>query len=131
MKVKETDHVYMKDLHFEHKLWLNELKFYKDELEIFEHRLDELVKRNTTKKILARLEQFQNKFIYQKDVIHELKHKVKTHEKQLTKFAKDHPIASDHQYFKDHTELRDEMREYKEIFSELKEAFMLYLSEWM
>lgn len=132
MAVKQqAEHVYLKDLHFEHKLWLNELKFFNEELEIFEHRLDELVKRYSTSKVLARLEQFQNKFIHQKEVIHDLKHKVKAHEKQLVEFAEEHPIAVDHQYFLDHRSLREEMNEYKKIFTELKESFFRYLAEWM
>jgi hypothetical protein len=131
MATKQGEQVHLSDLHFEHRLWLNELKFYKEELAIFEHRLDDLVKRNNVKKALARLEQFQNKFIHQKEVIHDLKHRVKAHEKQLATFAENHPVAVDHQYFTDHKSLRDEMLDYREIFAELKEIFMRYLAEWM
>ncbi|MDZ4844511.1 MAG: hypothetical protein SH857_03065 [Chitinophagales bacterium] len=131
MLVNHTEHIYIKDLHFEHKLWLNELKFFNDELEIFEHRLDELVKRYTKEEVLTRLEQFQNKFIHQKEVIHDLKHKVKAHEKQLVAYAEEHPVAVDHHYFADHTSLRDEMQQYRKIFTELKESFFRYLAEWM
>lgn len=131
MAAKQAEQTYLKDLHFEHRLWLNELKFYKDELEIFEHRLDDIVKRNTSKKALARLEQFQNKFIHQKEVIHDLKHRVKAHEKLLAHYAENHPIAVDHQYFHDHTALREEMQDYRQIFSEMKESFLHYLAEWM
>lgn len=131
MTVNHTERIYIKDLHFEHNLWLNELKFFREELEIFEHRLDELVKRYTTESVLTRLEQFQNKFIHQREVIHELKHKVKAHEKQLAAFAEEHPVAVDHQYFNDHTSLRDEMQQYRSIFNELKENFFRYLAEWM
>ncbi len=131
MAAKQDGQVLLKDLHFEHRLWLNELKFYKEELGIFEHRLDDLVKRNTVKKALARLEQFQNKFIHQKEVIHDLKHRIKAHEKQLAVFAEGYPIAVDHHHFTDHVSLRDEMADYREIFSEMKESFMRYLAEWM
>ena len=131
MASPDTEKIYLKDLYFEHRLWLNELKFYNDELEIFEHRLDDLVKRYTTKEVLERLEQYQNKFIHQKEVIHGLKHKVKGHEKQLAHIAEDHPIAVDHQHFHDHTALRDEMEGYRAIFAEMKEGFMRYLAEWM
>jgi len=131
MANQQEERIFLKDLHFEHRLWLNELKFYKEELEIFEHRLDELVKRYTSTKVLARLEQFQNKFIHQKEVIHELKHKVKAHEKQLARFAEDNPIAVDHQYFQDHADIRQQMHDYRKIFSELKDSFLRYLAEWM
>ncbi|HXH20329.1 MAG TPA: hypothetical protein VNJ07_14735 [Chitinophagales bacterium] len=131
MATKPAERVYLKDLHFEHRLWLNELKFYKEELEIFEHRLDDLVKKYTDNKVLMRLEQFQNKFIHQKEVIHDLKHRVKAHEKMLAARAEENPIAVDHQYFKDHASLREEIADYRKIFSELKESFLRYLAEWM
>ena len=131
MASKKQETVYLKDLHFEHRLYLNELKFYKEELGIFEHRLDELVKKYTTKKVLARLEQFQNKFIHQKEVIHGLKHRIKAHEKQLSQYAEDHSIAIDHQHFHDHSSLREEMLDYRKLFSQLKESYLRYLSEWM
>ena len=129
--IKKEEHAHLKDLHFEHRLWMNELKFYKEELKIFEHRLDEIVVKNTTKKVLARLEQFQNKFIRQRDVIRDLKHRVKAHEKHLARYAKEYPVAVDHVYFEDHTTLRDEMLYYRKMFSELKETFLRFLSEWM
>jgi len=36
------DTIYISDLHFEHKLWLCELPFYKDELMTYKHRLEEI-----------------------------------------------------------------------------------------
>ena len=36
-------------LHFEHRLWANELNFFADELKIYEHRLEELVNKYTSK----------------------------------------------------------------------------------
>ena len=127
----ETKHVYLKDLHFEHKVWLNELKFYKEEVAIFEHRLDELVVRYTKMEVLAKLEQFQNQFIREKEVIDELRHSIKQHENGLAQFAEEHPIAIDHHYFNDHTGLRDEFVRFRELFAELKHEFLKYLAEYM
>lgn len=131
MIAQEAERVFIKDLHFEHKLWINELKFFRVEIEVFEPRLEELAMRYTSPKVLTRLEQFQNKFIHQREVIHELKNRIQAHEKQLAAFAEDHPIAIDHRHFADHTELREEMQQYRKIFTELKESFFRYLAEWM
>ena len=46
MTSTHQDHIYLKDLHFEHRLWLNELKFVKDEIDIFTHRLSEVEIKN-------------------------------------------------------------------------------------
>ena len=127
----EAKHVYLKDLHFEHRLWLNQLKFFKEEVGIFEHRLDELVVKNTNKEMLAKLEQFQNQFIREKEVVDELSHKIRAKENELAKFAEEHPIAIDHVHFKDHKGLRDEMKRFNELFAVLKEDFFKYLAIWM
>ena len=127
----EAKHVYINDLHFEHKLWLNQLKFNKDEIDIFENRLDELVVKNTDKEMLARLEQFQNQFIREKEVIDELAHKIRGKEQELAQFAEANPIAIDHYHFKDHKGLREDMSRFNEIFAVLKEDFFKYLAVWM
>ncbi|MCB0786643.1 MAG: hypothetical protein KDC02_20845, partial [Flavobacteriales bacterium] len=65
-----TKHI--NDLHFEHQVWLNNLRFYKDEIAIFEHRLEDVVTRNTDREFLAQVEHFQNQYIREKEVIDEL-----------------------------------------------------------
>ncbi len=42
MTATHQKHIYLKDLHFEHLLWLNELTFAKDELIVFKNRLSEV-----------------------------------------------------------------------------------------
>lgn len=123
--------VYLSDLHFEHKLWINQLSFCQDELAIYERRLGELVIKYTDTDVLARLEQFQNQFIRQKEVIDQLMHDVNKHEQELSQFATEHPIAIDHVHFKDHTELRDRMDRFNDIYADLKKDFMQYLRKWM
>ena len=47
------------------------------------------------------------------------------------KEANDHPVAIEHRYFEDHTELRDQVEQFKKIYNELKQNFMRFLSKWM
>tara|TARA_B110000503_G_scaffold136286_1_gene218352 strand:+ start:932 stop:1123 length:192 start_codon:yes stop_codon:yes gene_type:complete len=54
--------VYMSDLHFEHTAWNGELSFEKDELKIFQNRLEEVASRWTTKEVMFKVEQFKNNF---------------------------------------------------------------------
>ena len=119
------------DLHFELNLWLNEFKFYKDEIKIFNHRLEDIVSRNTDKEVMKELEHFQNQYIRQIEVIDELRHEVKQHENKLENEAKDNPVAIEHRYFEDHSELRDQVEQFKKIYVDLKSEFMRFLSKWM
>lgn len=129
--VKEGKHIYLSDLHFEHKLWLNELAFYKDELAIFNNRLTELESRNNSSDFLPTFEALQNRAIRQKEVLDELRHEINTQESSLANYAEEHPIAVDHVYFTDHTELRQKMVRFKELYSEFKEEINRFAIKWM
>lgn len=129
--VKEGKHIYLSDLHFEHKLWLNELAFFKDELAIFNNRLTELESRNNSSEFLPTFEALQNRAIRQKEVLDELKHEISKQESNLASYAEEHPIAVDHVYFTDHTELREKMVRFKELYTEFKGEINRFAIKWM
>jgi hypothetical protein len=129
--VKEVKHIYLSDLHFDHKLWLNQLSFCEDELEIFNARLGELIKRNNTTDFAGSAESLQNRIIRQNEVVDELKHEIKSHEKSLATFAEEHPIAVDHVYFSDHTDLRAKMEVFVKLYDEFKNEFSRFSAKWL
>lgn len=122
---------YMADLHFEHQMWLNALKFYKEELAIFESRLGEVSFRNSASETKAQVEHFQNQFIREHEVIDTLRHDIKQHENMLVEYAKEHPVAVEHVYFRNHSELEDRMDTFNKIWRELRDEFMEFLRNWM
>ena len=123
--------VYLKDLHFDHKLWLNELKFAKDELSIFTNRLSEVEEKNTAGDFSAFAESFQNRLIRQKEVVDELSHAIKEHESALANYAEEFPIAIDHVHFDDHNGLRGKMERFTALYAEFKTEFMRFIAKWM
>jgi hypothetical protein len=129
--IAPQNHVYIGDLHFDNMEWINALQFYKEELGIFERRLEEIVSRNSKTEVLAELEHFQNQFIREREVIDELRHDIKAGENLLAKAAKAHPVAIDHRYFTDHTELRDRFQTFEKIYRELKAEFHRWLTRHM
>lgn len=131
IEIPKEKRKYIGDLHFEHQLWSNQLRFFQDELRVFEDRLAEVIERNSATEIRAEGEHFQNQFIREKEVIDELLHDMKIQEQELANYAKDHPVAIDHKYFEDHFNLEDRMAMFNKIYSELKQEFMRYLSKWM
>lgn len=78
-------------LHHQHTDWLRELGFYKDELAILTHRLEEVAKANTAMEVGQRVEQFQNRFIILREQVDVLLHDVKAKEHELTDMAMDKP----------------------------------------
>tara|TARA_R110002049_G_scaffold165631_1_gene331539 strand:- start:672 stop:1055 length:384 start_codon:yes stop_codon:yes gene_type:complete len=125
------DKVYMSDLHFEHVAWNSELSFQKDELKIFQNRLEEVTSRWTKNEVMKEVEHFQNNFIRQNEVVDTLKHDINIHEEHLVKFDKEHPIASDHVHFNDHSELRDEVETQRKLYTNLKTDFLRFLTKTM
>lgn len=123
--------LYLSDLHFEHTQWVNELDFFASQINSFENRLGEIAIRNTGADVKAKLEQYQNQFIRQKEVIDELKHKIGSHENGLTSYAVAHPVAIDHMHFDDHTDIREEMEQFRAIYQELKDNYYKFVLQWM
>ena len=127
----KNNKVYLSDLHFEHRQWMNELKFWEDEIRSFNNRLGEIVTRYTSNDIRAKVEHFQNQFILHNEVIDVLKKDVKTHEKFIALQAEDNPVAIDRVHFDDHTGLRERMDTQRNIYSELKMEYFGFLSHNM
>ena len=65
----ETKLVYLSDLKFNLKVWKEELRFHRKEMEKFEKKLESIAKRNLGIEAMAPLEGFQNKIIREKEVI--------------------------------------------------------------
>lgn len=131
MTATDQKHVYLKDLHFEHRLWMNELNFAKDEMISLTKRLEEVVSKNTDKEFEYMADSLQNRLIRQKEVVGELRHAIKTHESSLAHYAEDHPIAIDHVYFADHQGLRNQMARFATLYAPFKAEFMNFIAKWM
>ena len=120
---------YITDLHQEHQEWKKKLAFYEDELKIMTNRLSEVSAKNTDTTIKAKVEQFQNRFIIQKNEIDYLKHSINKEEEALTANVKENPIAYTHRKLDDNVELRDKIQIFDPMFESLKEEFMQFAAE--
>lgn len=125
-KVKHID-----ELHFEHQLWISEAKFYVDELKVYQKRLEEIASKNTKEEVRKQVEHFQNQFIIQKEQLDILKHEVNEHEQWLANYAKQHPVAINHELFTDHREMHEQIDVFRKLYGELKQEFRRFLETWM
>ncbi|MEQ8323152.1 MAG: hypothetical protein RIC15_09695 [Vicingaceae bacterium] len=131
MTVATAKIVQISDLNFELTLWLNELKFYKDEVAIFNSRLEEIVGRSTEQEFTSQLEHFQNQYIREIEVIDELRHDIKQYENGIEKVSPDRPVTPEDNYMDGHKDLRDQMNQFRKIYYELREEFINYLNQWI
>ncbi len=116
------------ELHREHTEWLNKLAFYIDDLKIMEHRIKEVMSRNSSKDVLAMAEHFQNQIIIQQVQIQNLKDGIWHHEKAVMKNVEENPIASDHREMEDHVEQRQKIERFEEIFNDLRKELITFLA---
>ena len=115
-------------VHFEHQLWVNELAFFADEIKIYEHQLEELVKKTNKKEAMQELEQFQNQFIRQKEVLDTLQHDIHIHEQKLSEAVQENKeLPLDPEY---HIFLGEQMDSFRSIYADLKKRFYLFLNKW-
>jgi hypothetical protein len=127
----ETAVIYNSDLFFEHKQWRRELFFWEDEIKSFKNRLSELVVRWTDKKMLAKLEHYQNQFIIQENIINKLLEEINVHETNIAAHYKKGEDVLNQFLVKKHIEFRNHMDNQRRIYTDLKKEFYHFLSEYM
>jgi hypothetical protein len=122
---------YMKglaELHFTHRVWLNALRFYREELYIFNGHLEQFVMTAAVPEAMPRVEQFQNKFLRQSDVIDQLGHDIKAHDQALAAQLASTSSGFYYRPFGVHNELRQRYEIFERLYKELKEDFRNWLA---
>lgn len=125
----ETKKIY--ELHEEHKEWLNNLAFYKDEIKVMQNRISEIASKNSSAEVLKQIEHFQNQLIIQRNNIDELSHSIKDHENYLENRVNENPTAVDHRKVNDHPKMRDSYTSFDKVFNELRKELNAFLAKWM
>lgn len=109
---------------------LNELtsviSFCRDELKIYQQRLEEVVSKNTGKDILAQVEHFQNQFILQGEQLDVLEHKVNLKRNELQELGKDPAIGA---LRLPEGGLEDELKATEQSHTETRKQFYRFLAK--
>jgi DNA-binding transcriptional regulator GbsR (MarR family) len=118
------------ELHLEHELWSKELGYWRDEIKVLEKYLTGLDYKKIPNEAGAEVEHFQNQFIRNKNVVHDLKHEVDNHEQLLRDVEKVEDNEELQDKFLDiHSDLREKINTGRKIYSELKEEFRVWLAK--
>ncbi len=119
---------HMGEIHQDVTTWMKNLAFCKDEVAIWQNRLDEVVTKNNNTEVLKQVEHFQNQFIRQREVMDLLNHDLKLADAALAQNAAENPIASDRRLFEQPVGLQDQVETFEKIYAELKADFEKFLS---
>ena len=125
----ETKLVYLSDLKFNLKVWKEELRFHRKEMEKFEKKLEIIAKRNLGIEAMAPLEGFQNKIIREKEVIGRMLQRIRM-KKRIIQTA-DMSEELDGRLRNQQTSMKEDMKTYIKLHYELKEDLMDYFLRWL
>ncbi|TRX64263.1 hypothetical protein [Carboxylicivirga sp. M1479] len=102
----------MIDLDFEYKMWKNRLNLFIKEIEILKERNEEV----KNEEFIAELNTVEL-MVLDEHIDQLTKHvnRIKVQENELQFYNKDFPITSNHQYYKEHTGLREKMNDVSKI----------------
>jgi len=124
----ETKIINLDDLKFNLSIWLNELKFYKGELVLFEKKLGDISVRKFGLDAMIPLEGFQNRIMKERDALNKLKHRIKFKIKNLEQLSNYDDL--DEEFKQKQLLLSDHMITFTKLHSELKNEIMNYLLSW-
>ncbi len=119
----------IRELHFDHELWLNEMAFWRQEIEILDKYLANIISSITDTKSRVEVEHFHNQFIIQRSFINSLKHHIKAQEKLIAELEQDiNNRKLQQKKADDEYEIRDRMLTNQKLYNELKSSFKSWLS---
>ncbi|MFN7312809.1 MAG: hypothetical protein ACK5UI_04930 [Bacteroidota bacterium] len=108
--------------------WLAEIDFYKKELQSMQNELENFIPTFYNQSFAAHVEQFQNRFIRQREVIDILRHDVKAHENDVEVLVI-HPSPELRTKVESkHTRLKNDMITFIDLFVELERDFNDFLA---
>ncbi len=115
-------------LETEHLKWLKNLDMYKQQLNMMDQEIAEFVATKPPRALTPKIEQFQNQFIRQREVLDTLRHNVKAHENEIermTNFALEYLRD---RVTREHLKLKIEFKRFVELFMEMEQDFHDFLA---
>lgn len=114
-------------LETEHLKWLKTIDLFKAQLVAMEKEISDFVKGKFPKTLAPRIEQFQNQFIRQREVIDEFRHKVKQHENEIERMSNFALEYLRDRVTREHILLKSEYHRFVELFLEMEQDFHDFL----
>jgi hypothetical protein len=119
----------IKFFHSELLEWKKTIEFYSHQLVAFQNRLTEVAKNNSNRQMLAEVEQFQNKFIVEKESFDILRHDIKAQAKKIVLAAPDYDDIKE-DFVDEQFILADRFQTAESLFGELKKSFYRFLEKY-
>ena len=103
--------------------WRDALRSYRDEINNYKHKLQELARRPLSKDELTEVEHYHNQFHIQLINIHDLKQSIKIHDRKVAFETGANNGALHEETLADHEHLYDEYQHLDQTLQELRQEF--------
>ena len=113
----------------DHNLWLKSLEFYKDEIRIFQKRLEEVSNKNNSPEINSQVEHFQNQFIVQRNNIDEIRHDVHHYTDELGSDIQQHPDQVNNHLLEEKKSLKEKYEDFERVMNGLRHEFNEFVAK--
>jgi uncharacterized coiled-coil DUF342 family protein len=131
--VKEVEDIKQKlaDLHFDQRLWINRIKFYKAELDILQTYLDQIVKYYSNDELMSEVEQYQNKIIVYREVADRLIKDYKGLRNRISDLSDSKSLDSENEEIvHDQEEILNKAKGFVEFVTELRDNFLVFYTSY-
>ncbi|RXP44828.1 hypothetical protein EC396_16855 [Lutibacter sp. HS1-25] len=125
----ESQVLFLSDLNFNLEVWKRELKFQESEMDYFEEKLENIAIRNLGNDVMRQLESFQNKIIREREVMGNLRHRIRMKKREIEQASYDNrPEVIFHEK---QVLLKDEMKTFVKMHYDLKENMMDFFLKYL
>jgi hypothetical protein len=133
IKIQKSIHMTMlkemfDQMHAEHAQWQSRIKELKAELQKCNDQLAEMVRSGPESDLLVQIEQFQNQFTVQREVLDIMRHDFKQHENAIEAHQRGEINRPD-KLNELHIKNKERLKDYEKIFSDLKHEFTCFLQK--
>ena len=116
--------------HLDNMLWINELKFFREELNIYQTHFEEMVSRNTSLQSSDEAAFFTNQFARFADMADLLQKDLIIAEKNMAVYARSNQTADlEEVIVADHFQLKNRVNAFKEDYQDIKNKYRQFESE--
>lgn len=120
----------LQDIHFDQRLWINKIKFYKNQLDILQENLEKMVKFSCDPECMAEVEQYQNKFIVYKEVADHLIKDFKYVRNLIVEEYKEDDTEFEEKVKKGQKDLQSRTLDFVKFMSDLQDNFLVFYTSY-
>jgi hypothetical protein len=118
--------------HLSYRLWSNELEFYREEIQILEEHIAEVLEKNNRTEVVEKGEQLRSQLVHYGSLVNQLESDLLSARNKMAIYAKEENGTDlDSVTVADHEEFKTQYESFQSDYQQLKQQLRRFESEWM